>query len=190
MPSFYIYLIAVTRDSNGDRRIVIGVAHWLLGIYAELEIHHRIYPESFNGDLSTAIYLPYVTFNSRGFYMDYVEHIGLSQAEAADFVRGVVDTLIDYIGEHYRDDRYAELAEDFEDNHGIAVSVRLVQILIYHRFLVRTVQDWTISKCECTLEDQICYCGSFTKDEIIKCKKLYFRDAKLLVSDEVYFTTT
>ena len=190
MPSFYIYFIDVKRTSKGQRCVSIGVTHWLLGIYAELEINYRVYPESFNGDLATAIYLPYVTFTNYGFKLDYVEQQGLTESEAFAFVHGVVQTLLNYIEEHYEDNRYEDLAEDLQDKTGIAASVRLVQILIYHERLVRIVRDWMLLKCECSKTDQICYCNIFTKRELAKFGKSYFGDARLFVSDEVFFTTT
>ncbi|CAB4008961.1 Hypothetical predicted protein [Paramuricea clavata] len=190
MPSFYIYIIDVKRTEKGQRIIDIGVAHWLLGIYAELEINICVYPESFNGDLATALYLPYITFTAYGFKLDYAEHDGLTEVEAAAFVRNVVQTVIDYITEHYQDGHCEVLAEDLQTSTGIAVSVRLVQILLYHQRLMKIVRDWMLSKCECSETDQICYCNIFTKKELKKSGKSYFKDAQLFVSDEVFFTTT
>ncbi|CAB3995358.1 Hypothetical predicted protein [Paramuricea clavata] len=190
MPSFYVYITDVGRTKKGQRIINIGVAHWLLGIYAELEINIRVYPESFNGDLSTALYLLYITFTSYGFKLDYVQHEGLTQAQAATFVRETVDTVLNYIQEYKHEDYSCKvLAEDLRTSTGIAASVRLVQILMYHYRLVKIVRDWMLSKCECSELDQICYCNIFTKEELKKFGKVYFKDAKLFVSDEVFFTT-
>ncbi|CAB3980643.1 Hypothetical predicted protein [Paramuricea clavata] len=196
IPSFYIYLIAVTKCDNGDRYITIGVVHWLFGIYAELDIDYRIYPDTFKAQRSSVvpIYLPAVTFNSTEFHIDYgnddrVER-SLTVNEARQFVSGIVDTLITYINENYQRDCFTSLVTDFETDHGIALSTRLVQILIYHQKLVRIVQDWVISNCGCTRNDQICHCGLYTRRDVIKCRQLYFQDAGLLVSDAVYFTTS
>ncbi|CAB3983351.1 Hypothetical predicted protein [Paramuricea clavata] len=57
IPSFYIYLIAVNKCENGDRYITIGVVHWLFGIYAELDIDYRIYPEAFKQQHRTLLHL-------------------------------------------------------------------------------------------------------------------------------------
>ncbi|CAB3978626.1 Hypothetical predicted protein [Paramuricea clavata] len=167
IPSFYIYLIAVTKCDNGDRYITIGVVHWLFGIYAKLDIDYRIYPETFKAKrLSvTPIYLPTVTFNSTEFNIDYGNdrdyddegRRSLTINEARDYVSGTVDTLITYINENYQTDCLS-LATDFEKEHGIAVSKRLAQILIYHQKLVHIVQDWVIKNCGCTRNDQICHC--------------------------------
>ncbi|CAB4007355.1 Hypothetical predicted protein [Paramuricea clavata] len=192
IPSFYIYLIAVTKCDNGDRYITIGVVHWLFGIYAELEIDYRIYPETFKPQPEfkvTPIYLPSVTFDSIGFDIDYVSEEQLTVSEAKDFVAGVVDTLITYISENYQTD-YRTVAVEFEKQHGMCVSKRLTQIMIYHQKLVHLVQDWIIKNCGCTRNDQICHCGLYTKRDIVRCRKLYFKDAGLLVSDAVYFTTS
>ncbi|CAB3978342.1 Hypothetical predicted protein [Paramuricea clavata] len=192
LPSFYIYLIAVTGYDNGDRYITIGVLHWLLGIYAELEIDYRIYPDAFKthpGYQVTPVYLPCVTFESVGYHLDYTAaEDQLTFSEAKEFVSGVVDTLITYISENHNTG-YREAAADFEKNHGICISKRLMQIMLYHHKLVYHVQSWVIENCGCSRNDQICFCGLFTQRDIIKCKKLYFKDAGLLVSDEVFFTT-
>ncbi|CAB3982214.1 Hypothetical predicted protein [Paramuricea clavata] len=182
---------AVTKCDNGDRYITIGVIHWLFGIYAELEIDYRIYPESFKPKPEwkvSPLYLPSVTFDSLGFDIDYTDHQQLTVREAKDFVAGVVDTLITFINENYQTD-FQTVTAEFEKQHGMLVSKRLTQIMIYHQKLVHPVQDWIIKNCGCTRNDQICHCGLYTKRDIVRCRKLYFKDAGLLVSDAVYFTT-
>ncbi|CAB3977893.1 Hypothetical predicted protein [Paramuricea clavata] len=109
IPSFYIYLIAVTKCENGDRYMTIGVVHWLFGIYAELEITYRIYPELFFKTRPLEynvipLYLPSVTFNSTGYYIDYTGQEQLTVSEAKDMVSGAVDTLITYINENQNTD--------------------------------------------------------------------------------------
>ncbi|CAB3976764.1 Hypothetical predicted protein [Paramuricea clavata] len=182
----------VNKCDNGDRYITIGIVHWLFGIYGELLIDYRIYPELFRPQpewKDTPIYLPSVTFDSIDFNIDYTEQQQLTASEAKDFVAGVVDTLITFLNENYERDFETVVAE-FEKEHGMGVSKRLIQIMIYHQKLVHRVQDWIIKSCGCTRNDQVCHCGLYTKRDIVKCRKLYFQDAGLLVSDEVYFTTS
>ncbi|CAB3980298.1 Hypothetical predicted protein [Paramuricea clavata] len=186
---------AVTQCEDGDRYITIGILHWLFGIYTELEIYYRIYPELFKpefGRKNTPIFLPCVTFESIDFKLDYLEQQQLTPSEAKSFVAGVVDTLITFISEKTNCERdfqsVSKLAAEFEKEHGMCVSKRLMQVMLYQK-LVYHVQDWVIKSCGCARNDQICHCGLYTKLDIVKCKKLYFQDAGLLVSDAVYFTS-
>ncbi|CAB3995170.1 Hypothetical predicted protein [Paramuricea clavata] len=191
LPSFYIYLIAVEQCENGDRFMTIGIIHWLFGIYADLELYYRVYPESFKHQpewKNTPIYLPSVTFGDIDFNLDYTEHQQLRPSEARSFVAGVVDTLITFTCENC-EKAYESVAVEFEKDHGMCVSKRLIQVMLYHQKLVHRVQDWVIKSCGCSRNEQVCHCGLYTQLDIVKCKQLYFKDAGLLVSDAVYFTS-
>ncbi|CAB3977254.1 Hypothetical predicted protein [Paramuricea clavata] len=196
IPSFYIYLIAVNLTDDGNRYMTVGVLHWLLGIYAEVDIDYRIYPqpfETYKGKRGKGpIYLPCVTFGHTDFSVNFtVGRDTLTVAEAKDFVSGIVDTLITHLAKQRGLNRvYSDVVQELELEHGLCVSNRLMQIMLYHHHLVWLTQDWILENCGCARNDQICFCSIYTPLDIIKCRKLYFKDAGLLVSNEVYFATT
>jgi hypothetical protein len=80
----------------------VGVAHWLLGIYAEIEIVFLIYPEHFasrhRGNLaSTTIYLPFVSFIAyTEFKLEYVEQENLTRQEIIAFIKRTVQDILDF----------------------------------------------------------------------------------------------
>ena len=43
-PAFYFYLIGIYSDSNGSRRVVIGVINWVRGICGKVDVYFQIYP--------------------------------------------------------------------------------------------------------------------------------------------------
>ena len=188
MPSFYVYLIDIEVDRDGQRIITVGIAHWLLGIYAEVEITFRIYPECF-GSPSLLIYLPFVLFPTIDFKLDYVEQENLT-CRQVNFITTTVQSIIDCISDNYFDDRFDTLVRQLNSEHGIWLSTRLMQVLIYNQRLVKIVRNYMNSKCECGPdENQICYCTVWTK-ELKKINKIYFVDAGHIASNEVFFTTS
>jgi hypothetical protein len=95
MPSFYIYLIDIEIDDCQNRIVTVALTHWLLGIYAKLEITYRIYPEFFN-DSDQWLYLPFVTYPQCGFKLEYCEEYTtyFTPRERSDFVCGKIDNVI------------------------------------------------------------------------------------------------
>jgi hypothetical protein len=71
MPSFYIYLIDYEIDNKRKRIVTLGLTHWLLGIYAEVEIAYRIYPKFLNDN--TCLYLSFVSYPRYGFKINRCE---------------------------------------------------------------------------------------------------------------------
>jgi hypothetical protein len=174
MPSFYVYLIDIEVDGDGQRIVTVGVAHWLLGIYAEVEITFRIYPEYFN-EPSLLVYLPFVTFTCVDFKLEYVEQDNLTRTQVVSFIRTTVQSIIDCVEKNYLDVTNVEkVIRDFNSEHGIWLSTRLMQVLLYNQWLVKIVRDWMLTKCECGPdEDQICYCSVWTRKELEKCNSVY-----------------
>ena len=55
-PSFYIYLIDIEIDEYGQRIVTVGVTHWLLGIYAEIESVIEYIPSCLEVEVICCIY--------------------------------------------------------------------------------------------------------------------------------------
>ena len=193
MPSFYVYLIDVEVDGNGQRVISVGIAHWLLGIYAEVEIAFRIYPEYFNdaNRESVLIHLPFVSFPNADFKLDYLEQDNLTHGQVINFICTTLQNIVNCISENYLDATDLDsIIRKLNFERGIWLSTQLMQVLIYNQRLINIVRHYMQSKCECgSDEDQICYCAVWTKEEVEKFNKTYFVDTGLIASNEVFFNT-
>jgi hypothetical protein len=99
MPSFYVYLIDIEID-DGQRTLTVGIAHWLLGIYAEVDITFRIYPECFEPP-SLLVYLPFASFPTVVFKLDYVEQSNLTCQAVNSFITTTLQNIIDCISDNY-----------------------------------------------------------------------------------------
>ena len=201
MPSFYVYVIDIEVDNEGQRTITVGLAHWLLGIYAEIEIVFRIYPEHFasrhRGNLaSTTIYLPFVSFIAyTEFKLEYVEQENLTRQEIIAFIKRTVQDILDFTEKNCNCDKadLTKLIHDLNSEKSIWLSTRLLQILLYNQRLVRIVRDYMVSLCNCVPDADetyhcICYCNAWSVEEIKNFNTIYFIDAKLICSNEVFFT--
>ena len=190
IPSFYVYLIDIELDGNRQRVVTVGLAHWLLGIYAEVEVTFRIYPECFEKP-SELIYLPFVSFTCIDYKLEYVEQDNLTRVEVMTFVRTALQNVINWVEKNYLDTTNVEkIIRDFNSHYGIWLSTRLMQVLLYNQRLVKIVRDWMLSKCECVPDEtQICYCSVWTRKELKTFNKIYFVDAERIVSNAVFFTT-
>jgi hypothetical protein len=192
MPSFYVYVIDIEVDNVGQRTVTVGIAHWLLGIYDEVEIVFRIYPERFTPP-SVLIYLPFVSFPCKDFKLDYVEQENLTRSQVINFITRTVQDIIDFVGENFPEStsQLTELIHKLNTKRGIWLSTRLMQVLIYNQRLVRIVRDYMILKCECVPDpdERICYCNVWTVEEVKKFDTIYFVDAESICSNEVFFTT-
>ena len=191
MPSFYVYLIDIERDKCGQRIVTVGVTHWLLGIYAEIEIHYRIYPELFEPP-SLLIYLPFVSHPVTDFKIDYVEQSNLTRRDVNDFIVGVIAKIIEFMSINYFDS-VDWVVKGINEEHSVWISSRLAQVLCYNQRLVAIVRQFMKDRCVCSSreeeEPQICYCSTWTQCFIDELHTKYFADAKLIVSDEVFFKT-
>jgi hypothetical protein len=127
MPSFYVYVIDIEVDNEGQRIIAVGLAHWLLGIYAEIEIVFRIYPEHFasrdRGNLaSTTIYLLFVSFIAyTEFKLEYVEQENLTRQEIIAFIKRTVQDIVDFTEKNCNCDK-ADLTKLIHDLNSEKVS--------------------------------------------------------------------
>ena len=146
MPSFYMYLIDANLYDDGERVIKIGVVHWLLGIYAEIDITFTIYPERYD-NISSYIFLPIVTIQQFGYKFEYQEYGNMPERDALIFVNKVVDAVVDYITLKCTESYYdiynrSKIQSDIREyckEKGVLLSERLFQVLLYNRFLVKSV---------------------------------------------------
>jgi hypothetical protein len=138
MPSFYMYLIDATLYDDGERVITIGVAHWLLGIYAEIEMTFKVYPERYDLNASR-IFLPTVTFQQYGYKFEYKERGGMPQRDAIVFVNNVVDGVVEYTEvkcaeldyDIYNRERIQSDLRGYCKEKGVLLSARLFQVWVH-----------------------------------------------------------
>ncbi|CAB4011575.1 Hypothetical predicted protein [Paramuricea clavata] len=170
MPSFYIYLIDGNLYHDGERVIKIGIIHWLLGIYAEIEITFTVYPERYD---ESVIFLPSVTAEQFGYKFEYQEFGLLPHRDTLLFVNKIVDGVIDYIkGKGDKSYNVYDRSQIQSDIHlyckemGVLLSEQLFQVLIYNHLLVKTINDFVKSEyCidkDCSF---MCYCNHITDEQ-------------------------
>ncbi|CAB3987885.1 Hypothetical predicted protein [Paramuricea clavata] len=193
MPSFYIYLIDGTLYDDGERVITIGVIHWLMRIYAEIQITFSIY--AIHYDTDTYVFLPGVTFEQWGYKFEYVELGGLTTTDTILFVSKTVDKVLEYISlkvkenPEYQVYDIPQIEKDIQQYcvvNGVQLSRRLFQVLINNQFLVNTVYDFIKEQyCQDSGCKKLCYCGSIT-DGVLTDLTLQFEDRGNLVGNVLF----